>query len=78
MYQLTFFEEEKRLINLREASEWASEYLNRKVTNSNISYLLQYGRIRKYGRNGNRLIHIEELKEYYDSYDKEKQWKKKL
>jgi DNA modification methylase len=79
MNQLTLFEkEEKKLTNLREASEWASQYLNRKVANSNISYLLQYGRIRKYGSDGNSLINIEELKEYYDSYDKEKQWKKKL
>jgi DNA modification methylase len=78
MNQLTFFEEGKKLINLREASEWASQYLNRKVAISNISYLLQYGRIRMYGSNANRLINIEELKEYYDSYDKEKQWKKKL
>ena len=45
MNQLTLFEkEEKKLTNLREASEWASQYLNRKVTISNISYLLQYGR----------------------------------
>jgi DNA modification methylase len=78
MSQLPFFEEEKKLINLREATEWASRYLNRKVTISNISYLLQYGRIKKYGSDGNPLINIEELKEYYDSYDKEKQWKKKL
>ena len=79
MHQLTLFEkEEKKLINLREASEWASQYLNRKVTISNISYLLQYGRIRKLGTNGNPLINLEELKEYYDSYNKEKQWKKKL
>jgi len=80
MSQLTFFEkEEKKLINLREASVWASQYLNRKITISNISYLLQYGRIRKYGSNGNPLINIEELKEYYDSLEtQEKQWKKKL
>ncbi|MCH8010532.1 MAG: site-specific DNA-methyltransferase [Candidatus Marinimicrobia bacterium] len=78
MNQLTFLEEAKKLINLREASEWASQYLNRNVTTSNISYLLQYGRIIKYGSNGNPLINIDELKEYYDSFDKEKQWKKKL
>ena len=79
MSQLTLFgKEEKNLINLRKASEWASQYLKRKVTISNISYLLQYGRIKKYGSNGNPLIDIDELKEYYDSYDKEKQWKKKL
>jgi len=40
--------------------------------------LLQYGRIKKYGSNGNPLINIEELKYYYDSYNTEKQWKKKL
>jgi len=79
MKQLALLEkEERKLINLREASEWASEYLNHKVTISNISYLLQYGRIKKYGSNGNPLINIEELKDYYDSYDKEKQWKNKL
>ena len=79
MRQLTFLgEEENKLINLKEATDWASQYLNRNVTISNISYLLQYGRIKKYGSNGNPLINIEELKDYYDSYDKEKQWKKKL
>ncbi len=79
MSQLTLFaEEEKKLINLKEASSWASRYLNRNVTISNISYLLQYGRIKKYGSNGNPLVSIEELKKYYDSCDKEKQWKTKL
>lgn len=70
--------EKKKLINLKEAVNWASQYLNRKVTISNISYLLQYGRIVKYGRNSNPLINLEELKNYYDSNDKEKQMKKKL
>jgi len=79
MSQLTFSKkEEKKLINLKKASVWASRYLNREVTISNISYLLQYGRMKKYGSNGNPLINIEELRNYYDSYDKEKQWKKKL
>jgi DNA modification methylase len=79
MSQLTFFEQkEKKLINLREASQWASQYLNRNITLSNISYLLQYGRIKKYGSNGNPLLNIEELKDYYDSFKKEKQWKKIL
>jgi len=79
MSQLTFFKEgEKKYINLKEASIWASQYLNRNITTSNISYLLQYGRIKKFGSNGNPLINIAELKEYYDAYDKEQQWKKKL
>ena len=77
--QTLFGKEEKKLINLKEASVWASQYLNRKVTISNISYLLQYGRIRKHGSNGNPLINIDELKDYYDSLEtQEKQWKKKL
>lgn len=64
MSQLTFFKGEgKKLISLKEASLWASQYLQRKVTVSNISYLIQYGRIKKYGDNGITLINIEELKE---------------
>jgi len=74
--QLTFFrEEDKKLINLKEASIWASQYLNRKITVSNISYLIQYGRIKKYGNDGNPLVNIEELKDYYDSFSKEKKWR---
>lgn len=68
----------KTLINLKIASEWASQYLNRRVTTSNISYLIQYGRIRKHGNNGNLLVNAGELKNYYDSFDKEKHWKKIL
>ena len=79
MSQLILFgKEEKKLFNLKEASNWASQYLNRKVTISNISYLIQYGRITKYENNGNLLINIEELKDYYDSFTKEKEWKKIL
>ncbi|HOD79287.1 MAG TPA: hypothetical protein PKI10_13590, partial [Syntrophorhabdus sp.] len=79
MNQLTLFGKNKKtFINLKEAANWASQYLNRNITTYNISYLFQYGRIKKYGSNGNPLINIEELKEYYDSYDKERQWKKKL
>ncbi|MGK9476781.1 DNA methyltransferase [Melioribacter sp. OK-6-Me] len=79
MNQLTLFgEDKKKFINLKEAAIWASHYLKRHITTSNISYLLQYGRINKYGSDGNPLINIEELKEYYDSYDKAPLWKKKL
>lgn len=79
MSQPTFFEENSReFINLEEAAHWATHYLNRQVTIANISYLLQYGRIRKYGRNGNPLVKTEELKAYYDTSHKEIQWKEKL
>ncbi|MEJ5244486.1 MAG: DNA methyltransferase [Bacteroidota bacterium] len=79
MGQLTLYsDEDDKLVNLKEACDWASQYLNRKVTVSNISYLLQYGRIKKYGNNGNPFVNIDELKDYYDSCSKEKQWKEKL
>jgi len=76
MNQETLFEQGKKLFSLRDASKWASQYLDRKITISNISYLIQYGRIKKYGNNGNPLIDIDELKKYYDSFTKkEKEWK---
>jgi len=78
MSQLRLFEEEEKLINLKEASEWASQYLNRRVTISNISYLMQYGRIRKHWNSGKPLVNVEELKDYYDSFAKEEQWKEEL
>ncbi|MEF3280491.1 MAG: site-specific DNA-methyltransferase [Elusimicrobiota bacterium] len=79
MNQFTSFrEEDKKLINLKEASILASQYTGRKVTLSNISYLIQYGRIKRYGSDGNPLIDIEELKNYYDSFSREKDWKKVL
>ena len=79
MGQTVLFEQNKKIINLKEASRWASEYLGRQVTISNISYLLQYGRIKKYGNNGNPLIDVDELKKYYDSFmKKEKEWREVL
>jgi len=79
MKQLSLFEAiDKPLYTLKEASEWASKYLNRNVTISNLSYLIQYGRIKKYPNNGNTFVNINELKDYYDSISKEKHWKKIL
>ncbi len=42
-----FNDEKKGLLTIKAASFWASEYLNKNVTESNISYLIQYGKIRK-------------------------------
>ncbi len=33
----------QNLMTIREASIWATEYLGKDVTTSNISYLIQYG-----------------------------------
>ncbi len=80
MAQLILFaQNDRKMLDLKEASKWASEYLNRKVTVSNISYLIQYGRIKNYGNNGSPLINKDELKKYYDSIKKkEEEWKKVL
>lgn len=77
--QLSLFDKNKNLITLKDASKWASQYLNRNISISNISYLIQYGRIKKYGNNGNTFIDKNELKAYYDKQKKlEDAWKKKL
>ncbi|MDP8221615.1 MAG: hypothetical protein P9X26_09725, partial [Candidatus Stygibacter frigidus] len=68
--QLEIFNEEARMLNLKEASRWATDYIKRDVTASNISYLIQYGRIKKHSDNGSLLIDREELKNYYDSMTK--------
>ena len=67
-------------LSISEASEWASDYLEKNVTTSNISYLIQYGRITKIGENGSTLIAKDELINYYQSQKKFKQesWKDEL
>jgi len=67
-------------LTLQEASKWASEFLNREITESNISYLINYGKINKYGENGKTLVSLEELKEYYEKnvLSKERKIKEKL
>ena len=66
------------LIIINKASKWATKYLNHRITKSNISYLLQYGRIKKYKKNNLTLIDKKELKKYYRNQKKalEQKWKK--
>jgi hypothetical protein len=68
------------MLNIQEASKLASEYLSRSVSTSNISYLIQYGRIRKFGENGSTLISKHELLQYYKSLngDRESNWRSQL
>lgn len=52
----------------KNASVWASEYLGKRVTSSNILYLVNYGKIANYSKNDKEnLIDKAELKAYYDS-----------
>ena len=71
---------EKNLLTIKEASKWASEFLKRDITESNISYLVNYGKVNKYGENGKTLISLQELKDYYEKniLNKEKKIKEKL
>ena len=63
---------------MKDSSRWASEHLGQEVTTSNISYLLQYGLIKKHGNNGNPLIDSEDLRQYYKFRNTKELWKKKL
>jgi DNA modification methylase len=69
------------LLSLNEASKWASNYLDRPVTQSNISYLIQYAKIKKYCIKQRKVkVNKKELKKYYDEFvgQKQIQWKNKL
>ena len=68
------------LLSIKEATLWASEYLNKEVTSANISYLINYGKISKIGENGSTQISRQELEDYYKSFNgkREIDWKEKL
>jgi len=68
------------LLTIKEASKWATNYLKKQVTTSNISYLIQYGRVSKVGDNGSTQVLKEDLLEYYQQNNKtkEERWKDKL
>lgn len=67
-------------MTVKQASEWASEHLKKNVTASNISYLINYGKIIKKGENGGTLIAKNDLIAYYESFygQREIDWKDKL
>ncbi|MDE1919432.1 MAG: site-specific DNA-methyltransferase [Patescibacteria group bacterium] len=68
------------LVSIPEASKWATEYLDKEVSPANISYLVQYGRVKKLGENGSTLVDLGDLKKYYESYNgkREISWKNNL
>ncbi|MCF7918317.1 MAG: site-specific DNA-methyltransferase [Candidatus Cloacimonetes bacterium] len=66
------------LVSVTEARKWAVDFTGRKVTTSNITYLVNYARINNYGNNGEIKISLEELKEYYRTLTQEKEWKEQL
>jgi hypothetical protein len=68
------------LMDVNEAAKWASVHMGKNVTPSNISYLIQYGRIKKFGDNGTTQISKKELTAYYSSFNgnRELSWKDQL
>ena len=66
----------KDLISIPDASTWASNFLNKDVTNSNISYLIQYALIRKFDLEGTLKVSLSDLKKYYETQRKNniEQW----
>ena len=68
------------LASISEASRWASDYLEKEVSPTNISYLVQYGKVKKHGENGSTMVDLGDLKKYYKSYNgkRELSWKKNL
>jgi len=70
----------KELFSIKEASEWATQHINKTVTSANISYLIQYGRIKKIGDNGFTQVAKQDLIDYYKSYNgqREVSWKDQL
>jgi hypothetical protein len=70
----------RQLLTLRQACEWATSFLGRPISESNISYLIQYGKVKKHGENGSTQISVNDLKNYYQSFNgkREVEWKNKL
>lgn len=70
----------ENLLSIKEASKWVTDHYGRETSPSQISYLMQYGHLRKIGNNSNTKVPLEDLKKYYDSNvnNLEKKWKKHL
>ena len=71
---------QNQLMNIKEASFWATSFLKRTVSEANISYLLQYGRVRKIGENGTTQVIKQDLIKYYQNSQPKRElaWKSKL
>lgn len=67
-------------LTTREAAQFATQYIGKMVTTSNIMYLIQYGRVNRYIQNGQVCVSQNELTAYYNSSKgkRETEWKEKL
>ncbi|MDD1728182.1 MAG: site-specific DNA-methyltransferase [Methanospirillum sp.] len=68
------------MLSLNEAAEWATKYMGKNISPSNIRYLLQYARVKRYtSKTGEIQVEKSELQNYYDIIRKKEQvWREKL
>jgi len=59
------------IVTLKEASTWVLNRFNKKILVSNISYLVQYGQIKKVLHNGTVKVRIADLENYYSMLEKQ-------
>lgn len=72
--------QQTNLLSIKQASQWATDFLEREISESNISYLVQYGKVKKITSGAGVVINLHDLKQYYDSFrgQREIDWKKRL
>lgn len=59
------------LFSLKEASQWVSNRFNKKISVSNISYLVQYGQLKKILHTGTVKVKEEDLEKYYSKQEEQ-------
>lgn len=65
----SLFSDRRKTLTIVQASKWASEQTQRNVTPANISSLIKYGSLVAVNKNGSLVIHISDLKKYYESVE---------
>lgn len=68
-----FKPEDVNIISLKEAARFVTKLSGKLMTVSNISYLVQYGRIKKFTYNGSVFVSKTELANYYSHASKKRQ-----
>lgn len=66
-----------KLLTISEACKFAKDFTKKDISESNISYLIQYGRIEKIESNGSIYVDCDQLVSYYSSTreKRESEWK---
>lgn len=68
-YTRNFLPSASDTMTVTDASKWASARTGKKVSTSNITYLVKYGRIPKVENNGILMVRVADLERYYKSIE---------